>query len=101
MNKKITSSDIAAWMREQLSETHQKHEYASITIEVSAYVKQENPIVRFRLYVGNGYDTSIGDSIEECYDHLATQKPRTKAQQLRDEAAKLIAQAESIESKPS
>lgn len=99
MNKQITSEDIANWMMEQLANTHQKHEYASISVEVSAFVKQKNPSVRFRLYVGDGYDTSNGNSIEECYDHLANQKPRTKAQQLRDEAAKLIARAELIESK--
>lgn len=97
MNKQITSEDIANWMMEQLANTHQKHEYASISVEVSAFVKQENPSVRFRLYVGNGYDTSTGNSIEECLDHLATQKPRTKAQKMRDDAANLIAQAEAIE----
>ena len=93
----ITSEQVAEWMREQMAIMLDGFKYAQISVEVSALRATENPAVSFRIYVGQGYTTAVGSSIEECYELLAKQSPKSKAQIKRDEAAKLIAEAEKLE----
>ena len=95
--EQITSEQVVEWMRQQMTRAHDVFEYAQISVEMSAFRTTENPAVSFRIYVGDGYTTAVGSSIAECYELLAKQSPKSKAQIKREEAAKLIAEAEKLE----
>jgi hypothetical protein len=99
MNTNITSADVSAWLKEQLSELHDTHEYAAITVGISQYREGTNPPwARFSVYTGSGQPASHEKaSIEECIADMATQTPKSRADQLREKAAKLMAEAEEIE----
>jgi len=94
----ITSEQVAEWMRQQMERAHDGFKYAQISVEMSAFRESKNPLVTFRIYVGEGYKTAIGSSIMDCYEQLAKQSPKSKAQIKREEAAKLLAEAEKLES---
>ena len=96
-NEQITSEQVAEWMRQQMTRAHDGFKYAQISVEMSAFRGVENPAVSFRIFVGQGYTTAVGSSIAECYELLAKQSPKSKAQIKRDEAARLIAEAEKLE----
>ncbi len=99
MNTNITSADVSAWLKERLSELHEKHKYAAITVEISQYRDgMMPPTAKFTTYTGQNQPASRDKlSLEECIADMATQTPKSRADQLREKAAQLLAEADEIE----
>jgi hypothetical protein len=96
MNK-ITSADVSAWLKEQLTALHETHEYASITVEINQYRGHETA-AKWSVYTGSGQPQSdYKPSLEDCIADMATQTPKSIAQQKRERAAALMAEADEIE----
>ena len=98
MPAEITSEAVAAWINQQLTKALEQYGFAQISVEISALRSTVSPSPIFRIFVGNGYTTGVGLSIEDCFAALSNQSPKSKAQQKRKEAAALLAEAEKLES---
>jgi len=99
---KITSQDVSNWMRQQLDRAHKTSEYAAVTVFINQYRKYpegSDPIAKFSIYCGQGNANARElESIEACFSALAEFKPIDIAKAKREQAAKLLAEAEQIES---
>lgn len=100
----ITSADVSNWLQEQAEKVHQHHEHA----QIRAFICQNRdypakPV--FSIYCGKHVASAEYHSIEECLaeigamtsDKLAA-KLRERAAILRDEADSIEAQAAALES---
>jgi hypothetical protein len=100
MNK-ITSADVSAWLKEQLTALHEKYEYAAIYCDISQCRDSVmEKTARFSIYTGTNSPASREKkSLEECISDMATQTPQSLADAKRQAALKLLAEAEELEAK--
>jgi 16S rRNA C1402 (ribose-2'-O) methylase RsmI len=98
MNK-ITSADVSAWLKEQLTALHETYDYAHIEASVHQFrtsTSKAEPL--FSIYTGDGTPGSRDKkSLEDCIADMATQTPQSRAELKRQKAAQLLAEAEEIE----
>jgi hypothetical protein len=96
MNK-ITSADVSAWLKEQLTALHETHEYASILPQINQFRGHETA-AKWSVYTGSGQPQSQWkESLKSCIADMATQTPKSIAQLKRVRAAALMAEADEIE----
>ena len=95
---KITSQEVSDWMQEQLAEALKLSKYGDLKIQVNGF-RESNEPTRFSIYLGNDdlRDARDMDSFESCFEFLEGQPIKTKADLKRDQAAKLLAEADAIE----
>ena len=88
-------------MQAQLAELHKTHEYAAITVRINQFREGAAGIsCRFSTYTGkDGPRADDETSIEKCFESMAKQTPKSIAELKRDQAAKLLAEADAIETK--
>jgi hypothetical protein len=98
MNK-ITSADVSAWLKEQLTALHETHDYVAITLEINQFRDgSADAEQRVSIYTGRDKPGSKDKrSVEECIADMATQTPQSRADKLREQAAELLTKANEIE----
>ena len=96
----ITSEQVAEWMQQQLAKAHELSDYAHVTVEINQY-KVTPTAAKFRIFCGKGFETRDHQTIEDCFEQLAAITPKSQADQLREQAARLLAAADEIEAKAS
>jgi len=97
--QKITSQDVSAWMVEQLAKVHELQEYGQVNVEINQF-RHNEAVPRFSIFCGRDEPESGScASIEECFEKLSKITPKTIAANKREQAARLLAEADAIEAK--
>ena len=92
----ITSEQVSEWMQQQLAKAHEIHDYANITVGISSYREQVTS-AEFNIYCGQFHKSENHSNIEDCFDDLAAIPLRKISDFKRDQAAKLLAQADALD----
>ena len=99
----ITTEQVSHWMRKQLAKAHEFSDYAHITVEINQEKKHADwANVTCSIYLGEDWpDTAKAGTIEGCFDlvkNMAVRNsPQFRAEKIRAYAAKLLAEAEKLE----
>jgi len=96
----ITSADIAAWLQVQYAEARKLNttdSYANIEVGYSGFNTVNGP-AEFSVYFSAAHKAK-GASFEECFEKLRRITPQSIAAEKREAAAKLLAEADDIETK--
>jgi hypothetical protein len=95
----ITSADVSAWLKEQLTALHETYDYVAITLEINQFRDcSANAEQRVSIYTGkDGPGSRDKKSTEDCIADMATQTPQSRADKLREQAFELLTKANEIE----
>lgn len=92
---------INAILREKLAELHAVTPYAAIYCQLCAFRDSPEQSVHFRIYTHDERPATVADSLDDAVTaHVVAIKadtPAIKASRLREQAANLMAEAESLE----
>jgi hypothetical protein len=92
----ITSKNVSEWMQQQLAKAHEAQDYANITVGISSYREQATS-AEFNIYCGQFHKSENHSNIEDCFDDLAAIPPQKISDFKRDQAVKLLAQADALD----
>jgi hypothetical protein len=94
----ITSKDVSDWMREQLKKTHELNEYGNVEISIRGFRNYDPTGPCFSIYCNPALRIGEQPNIEQCFAALSGKTTKQQADELREQAAKLLTQANEIES---